>query len=82
VREPTERELVEAKFIAGHMQNFLRERGYNATVTVEYEGEGRFFASSPTKVPLELWQAAVDDLHYSSAIPMGWLVSSDGGGAP
>ncbi len=63
--------------IAAHLGVFLRKRGYEATVTVKHEGGAHFFASSPAKVPLEVWQEAIEDLHYgSSYIPLTWAVSA------
>lgn len=59
------RDREEERSIAEHLQHYLRERGYDATVTVKHEGDGRFFASNPTKVPVDVWQAAIDDLYPS-----------------
>lgn len=49
------------------LESSLRARGYVTTVSVSCEGEKRFFASSPTKIPIDVWQAAVDELEDRGA---------------
>ena len=56
--------------IRGAIEDGLRQRGYPTTVTVAFQGEGRFFASSPTKVPFRVWEEVLHEKLYESAWPM------------
>lgn len=68
--------MVNESEMAAHLERFLRERGYVATVTVTHQGDARYFASSPTKVPIEVWQAAIDDLHTPSRLSRMMIVGT------
>ncbi len=48
----------------------LRQRGYPTTVSVVFQGEGRYFASSPTKIPFHVWDDVLHEQLYDSAWPM------------
>lgn len=62
------------QLIAEGLETFLRTRGYDAPVTVEHRGGAYFFAKSPVKVPIEVWQDAVD--HISHAHIPRWMAVS------
>ena len=58
------------------IEDGLREKGYPTTVTVVLQGEGRFFASSPTKVPFQVWEDALHEKLHQGAWPMTARVES------
>lgn len=65
----------EEQSIADGLESFLRARGYPATVTVTHQGGAYFFANSPVKVPIDVWQDAIDDIH-NTRIPRWMAVSA------
>ncbi len=66
--------------IRGAIEHGLRQKGYPTTVTVVFQGEGRFFASSPTKVPFQVWEDVLHEQLYQSRWPM--TVRVDGPESP